>query len=173
MESLRKGIAMLLALALQAASTLPAPGDGFAEHAFAHFSRAPALAHSSETVDVALAYVPYSTAPAAYTMRLTRRRFQQSDAIFWADSRSCPAMRPVLDAMRAVALPNPRVPGIDSDGDIIMDGAGYRLTTMARFADGQDGELGYSSNVGTPLAAWVDHSLAALARCWSSRPPEG
>jgi hypothetical protein len=162
---------MLLALALQVASTPPAPRDGFAESAFAHFSRVPTLAHSSETVDVAIVYAPYSTAPPAYMMRLTRRRFQQHDAIFWADSRSCPAMRPVLDAMRALPSPRPQVPGIDPYGDIILDGVGYRLMTTARFANGQDGDLVYSSNIGTPLAAWVDGSLGALARCWSATAP--
>lgn len=162
---------MLLALALQVASVPPAPRDGFAERAFAHFSRSPALAHASETVDVAIVYAPYSTASADYTMRLTRRRFQQPDVILWADSRSCPAMRPVLDAMRAVASPHPQVPGIDPYGDIIVDGAGYRLTATARFDNGQDGDLTYRSNIGTPLAAWVDKSLAALARCWSAVEP--
>eukprot|EP01037_Dinobryon_pediforme_P023631 gene23631-25129_t len=157
---------MLLALALQVASPPPVSRDGFGERAFAQFSRSPALAHSSETVDVALAYRPYSSEPAAFTMRLTRRRFEQPDAILWADSHTCPAVRPVLDAMRAVASPQPRVPGIDPYGDILLDGTGYRLTTMARFANGQDGELTYSSNIGTPLATWVDRSLAALARCW-------
>ncbi len=164
---------MLLAFALQVADAPSAPRDTFAERAFAHFSRAPALAHSSETVDVALAYAPYSTAPAAYTMRLTRRRFRQPDAIVWADSRSCPAMRQVLDTMRALASPHPQVPGIDPYGDIILDGTGYRLTTKARFAGGCDGHLTYSSNIGTPLAAWVDRSLAALAPCWSATAASG
>lgn len=163
---------MLLAFVLQAASVAPNLRDAFAERAFAHFSRAPALAHSSETVDVALVRAPYSTAPPAYTMRLTRRRFQQPDAIFWADSRTCPALRPVLDALRAVVAPHPQVPGIDPYGDIILDGVGYRLKTMARFPNGQDGDLSYSSNVGTPLAAWIDRSLAALARCWSATAPD-
>lgn len=162
---------MLFALALSVANTEPAPRDTFAEGAFAHFSRALVLAHSSETVDVAIVHAPYSTTAPAYVMRLTRRRLQRPDELFWADSRTCPAMRPVLDTMRALESPHPQVPGIDPYGDIILDGAGYRLTVRARFANGQDGDLTYSSNVGTPLAAWVGRSLAALAPCWSATAP--
>ncbi|TPG51681.1 hypothetical protein EAH76_16855 [Sphingomonas glacialis] len=75
-------------------------------------------------------------------MRITRRRFQQPDTIGWADSRGCPAMLPVLKAMRTLAVPRPTVPGMEQRlGSIIVDGIGYRLRTQARF-DGGGGAVG-------------------------------
>lgn len=165
---------MLIALILQAAAVaaLPSPPDVFAQRAWAHFSRAPALKGTSETVDVAIIAMPPRSNVAVYAMRITRRRFQQADTTGWADSRSCPAMLPALKAMRALAVPHPTVPGMEQrPGSIMVDGIGYRLWTQARFDGGGEGRLDFDSNVGTPLAAWVDKSLDAVSRCWSAVEP--
>lgn len=165
---------MLIALILQAAAVaaLPSPPDLFAQRAWAHFSRAPALEGTSETVDVAIIAMPPRSSVAVYAMRITRRRLQQPDTIGWADSRNCPAMLPGLKAMRTLAVPHPTVPGMEQrPGISMLDGIGYRLWTQARFDGGGEGRLDFDSNIGTPLAAWVDKSLGALARCWSAVEP--
>lgn len=169
---------MLLALALQAAlsstpSAPPPAADMFGERAFAHFSREALLANLHETVDIATATDPHAASSIAYTVRLTRRQASHPATVVWADSRTCAAVRPVLAAMRAMTLPHPSVLGIDPPGAIVVDGTEYRLRTEAGYAHARHAWIDIGSNRNTPLAAWVDRSLAALARCWSSRPPEG
>jgi hypothetical protein len=174
---------MLIALALQAAS-LQEPRDVFADRAWGHFSRSPTMGGVIERVDVATATIAPSTKALAYTMRLTRRRLGQPDGMLWADSSRCPAMLPVLRAMQALPPPRPSVPGLEPNpGADMVDGVAYLLRVPAHFAGGgdkvrtrfafgsSDGQMWFSSNLGTPLADWVDHSLAALERCWSPVAP--
>ncbi|MGY2734439.1 hypothetical protein [Sphingomonas sp. UYP23] len=169
---------MLLVFALQAAVAVTPPGpppsaDPFGERAFAHFSREPLLSHVSESVDAAVTVNARSDAPIAYTLRLTRRQPSHPATIVWADSRTCPAVRSALMAMRAVTAPHPSVPGIDAPGAMVIDGTGYRLRAQAGYAHGRPAWIDLGSNRGTPLAAWVERSRGALARCWSAQPPPG
>jgi hypothetical protein len=161
-------MSVLLVLASLAAT--PAP-DSFAQRAWGRFSRYVYLRHSGETVEIATAAADPQTHVLSYTMRLTRTRFSQPDEVLWADSRTCAAMRPVLVAMQDVPMPRPSVPGLDkNDINIVLDGADYRLRVPGRFGAG-GAQLEISSNVGTPLAAWVGRSLAALEPCWSENRP--
>jgi hypothetical protein len=167
---------MLLAFALQAAVAVTPPGppleaDSFGERAFAHFSREPVASHVSGSVDAAFSTEPRPDAPIGYALRLTRREPSHPATIVWAESRTCPAVRPALMAMRAVAMPHPYVSGIDPPGAMVVDGTEYRLRAEAGYAHGRPAWIDIGTNRDTPLAAWVDHSLAALARCWSPVPP--
>lgn len=173
---------MLIALALQAALSAapaatpvgpPPSADPFGDRAFAHVSRAPVLSAIRESVDIATATEAGPTAPIGYILRLTRRQASRPDTVLWADSRACPAVRPMLVAMRAVALPHPWVPGIDAPGSMVVDGTEYRLQTEAKFAHGRPAWVDFGANVGTPLADWVERSFRTLASCWSPRPPRG
>lgn len=164
---------MLLAALPPAPAILPAPlppapaPDPFGQRAWAHFSRSPALRGTSERVDVATSGVDPKSHVLFYAMRLTRTRFSQPDTVLWADSRTCPAVRPALAALGTLAMPRPSAPGIDPPGDMVLDGVGYALAMPGRFAGGGEGQFSVSSNIGTPLAAWVDRSLKALEPCWS------
>lgn len=54
----------------------------------------------------------------------------------------------------------------------MTDGTTYRLRMPAYDAAGDRDEALTTTNVGTPLAAWVDNALARLAPYWSSTQPE-
>jgi hypothetical protein len=45
-----------------------------------------------------------------------------------------------------------------------MDGTGYSLRAPTGFANGT---LTITSNVGSPLAAWIDGAFRTLEPCWS------
>lgn len=164
---------LLLVLLLQAASpVLPQPrADGFSQRAWGHFSRSPLLGHASEIVDVTIDY-DRRTHASTYALRLTRKRFSQAGEVLWADSRTCPAVRRVLTSMQTLALPSITVPGLDRyPGNIVIDGVAYSLRAPALFVGRGGGQAVFTSNVGTPLATWVDRSLAALGPCWSALAP--
>ena len=174
---------MLIALALQAAIVPRPPRDVFADRAWGHFSRTPTMGGVIESVEVATSTSALRTKRLAYRMRLTRRQISRPAEILWADSRMCPAMLPVLRALQTLPPPRPSVPGIEPmPGADIVDGVGYQLRVPAHFAGGgkvrsrlalgsSDGQMWFYSNLGTPLADWVDKSLAALQRCWSPVEP--
>jgi hypothetical protein len=149
---------MLLILA-NAAAHVPLPMQ------WAQFSRSGALSHISEIVDVATGSRTKSTA-FPYRLRFTKYSFKGAYEIKWADSSTCPAVRSVIDSMRNIKMPSPAPYGI-TDGDIIVtaDGAEYKLTAPSSDVSG---ELTIRSNVGSPLAAWIDNSFKQLASCWTT-----
>ncbi|WP_068080549.1 hypothetical protein [Novosphingobium rosa] len=139
---------------------------------WAQFSRAGALNRVRETVDIATGESPQG-APFAYRLRFTRQapanhgRGRQT-RVQWADSASCPAIRPVMAAMGGITMPRPAPYGVPGqEMTIVMDGAIYTLSVPSSDAGG---EIRISSNVGSSLADWVDRSLEALAPCWKAQP---
>lgn len=83
-----------------------------------------------------------------------------------ANTRTCPAVLPILQRMEALAMPTPNVPGYGPDlNTLTLDGVSYRLETLATYSD-RGGKVELSSNVDTPLAAWSDAMLGALEGCW-------
>ena len=145
-------------LALLAAS--PAPF-----HGWGRFSRDPALAHTSETVEVATD--GKDGGMLQYRLRLTRARPSREPEVLWADSRTCEAVRPILASLTELPLPRFAPPLADGDLVLTMDGIGYSLHMPVSGYDAVD----LASNTGTPLAAWVDGALAKLAPCWSAVEP--
>jgi hypothetical protein len=151
-----------LLLALQVA---PAPPE--LPRQWAQFSRAGALSHVRETVDIATG--PRSEARAfRYTLRFTRQRGDAAPVTSWTDSATCPAVRAVIADMPNIKMPQPAPYGL-SDGplSVTMDGTRYALSAPS--SDNM-GRVSISSNVGSPLAAWVDTAFEKLKPCWQTKP---
>jgi hypothetical protein len=84
----------------------------------------------------------------------------------YTDTSACPAVLPILQAVESLELPRPNLHGFGDELEVItMDGAEYTLTTSAPYG-GNDSDLTVRSNVGTPLARWIDAALTALEPCW-------
>ena len=130
------------------------------------FSRSPALRRAYE--EVGICNDPTSTPTERHYW--FRRTTTNPERISYASTRTCPAARAQLGALEALTLPAPDVPGLGNDLQVItLDGAGYRLRAMGLY--GQHGaDITVGSNIGTPLARWIDGTLAALAPCWWERP---
>lgn len=152
----------LLALASVSADQL---GDGFA-----HFSRHPALVRDHAHVAVGVLERDRQSGQTIYwACRTTETR--EGKSVTWTDSRACPALRGVLLDMRQLPRPVIAVPGMeDAPLPLTLDGVDYRLSTTAHYASGGV-ELSFNSNVGSPLAAWVEASLRSLDRCWTATVP--
>jgi hypothetical protein len=85
----------------------------------------------------------------------------------WTNTDACPAALPVLKRLERLKMPQPDVPGFGRDANIIiMDGASYRLSGIARHADGQPGDYSIESNRHSPLARWADKLFQVLEKCW-------
>lgn len=127
------------------------------------FERAGALSHVSETVAVATDGTSGASV-LEYKVRYTRTTLQGSETL-WTNSRTCPAVREVLEGMRDLRMPRPAPYGIAAgSGEIVVDGIGYSLHAPSDFTNGQ---LTITSNIDSPLATWVDGAFAALKPCWS------
>lgn len=149
---------MILAFLIEAAQLDPAP----LPYAWASFRRAGALSHVSESVEIATDGADRDHFE--YKLRLVRRTIRTQE-ILWASSRTCPAVRPILRQMREIPMPRPAPFGLEDEApEIILDGAFYELKAPSTFSNGQ---MTISSNVGSPLAKWVDGAFASLASCWS------
>lgn len=146
-------------------ATAPAP-DAFAARAWGSFERSPALRSDRERVEIA---VDGRTGDQLeYKLRLTPRFTLAPDEHLWTNSRTCPAVRVVLERLRALQPPAIVPPGFaPSPTQIIVDGFGYRLTAPLADPSGMS-RITWTSNIGTPLAAWVEDSLARLKPCWSA-----
>lgn len=152
----------MLPPAVEAAA--PAP-DAFARRAWGKFSRESVRAHTSETVELALDGKMGNQRE--YKLRLTLHSFNAPDERSWTNSRTCPAVRIVLERLHALKPPAIVPPGFDPQStEILVDGTAYDLMVPTADAVGQS-RITWSSNIGTPLAAWVDDSLALLKPCWS------
>ena len=155
---------MLVGLMIAAAA--PAAQDF---HAWARFSRQPARARRSETVEIATAGVDAASGRLRFTMRLTQTRLDEPPFVATTDSTRCPSVAETVRAMRTLAVPRIAPPG-DDVGDVVVvaDGTTYSFEGPA---SGSNARLSFSTNVGTPLAAWIDARLTALASCWTPEKP--
>ena len=137
------------------------------------FSRSPAFDHRVTTVEVGS--LQTSGDRWDYWFRRTVRLGKHS-ATWWTDTRRCPAARWVVDEAIKVSPPKMLVPGVKDRSYespmITADGVGYSVESMGHY-DGRTSDLSFSSNVGTPLAEWVDESLRKLEPCWSKERPSG
>ena len=93
----------------------------------------------------------------------------------WTDTARCPAARDAVVASTQIAAPRVHVPGIPvrPDGSFVMslDGIEYSMRAQAHYDSYSGSELYFTSNVDTPLANWVEGSLAILEECWSADAP--
>ena len=105
--------------------------------------------------------------PTYFFTREVEDREEHLRARAWTSTEVCPAALPVLRRLERLAMPHPDVPGYRRGANvIIMDGARYRLNGIARHADGQPGDYSIESNVGSPLAQWIDKLFSVLEKCW-------
>lgn len=149
---------MLAILALLAATADQAP----LPMQWAQFSRSPALRGVSETVDVATGNRVSNEFP--YRLRLTIYPKQGEPTVKWTNSAACPAARVVVASMTSIKMPSPAPYGVPGGSQsITVDGTQYSLTAPS--SDNM-GKITISSNVDSPLAAWIDASLKQLAPCW-------
>ncbi len=132
---------------------------------WAQFSRSGSLNHVSEIIDIATGDRG-KDAEFRYILRRTKNSLKAEPEVAWADSATCPAVRSVIASMRKIQVPSPAPYGLENQSAAItLDGTGYSLTAPS--SDNM-GRLTISSNIGTPLAAWVDTSLKQLETCWKT-----
>jgi hypothetical protein len=153
---------LLLFLTASAASTSTPPDCGLIS-----FSRQPALARTSEEVCIAR----YNDGQGVnYRLRQVSTDRLRRVTVAWATTKACPAVLPYLEAMEQLPMPVPDLPWFGNEPqEMTLDGAGYRLSTRALYS-GKMSEVVVQSNVDTPLARWIDQTLAALAPCWRGMP---
>ena len=158
---------MLLAFAAAQAAIPTELGPAWAE-----FSRQPALERIKETVEIGTLGRERSTGKLRYWLRYTRTG-NGVEQVRWADSATCTAVRQVLEDMREIETPQLNPPGVVPNQriSITVDGVGYLLRAPATFGD-RTGNLTMSSNIGTPLADWVEASVKRLENCWTEVQPK-
>ncbi|WP_271079373.1 hypothetical protein [Aurantiacibacter sp. MUD61] len=107
--------------------------------------------------------------------RVSIAQDDRTSTIQWTDTQRCPAARDAVVASTQIAPPRVLVPGIPvrPDGSVILslDGVQYSLRTSAHYDSYGGNELYFTSNIDTPLANWVEGSLAILEECWSDDAP--
>lgn len=92
----------------------------------------------------------------------------------WADSRTCSGLVDSVAAMEGLELPNLSVPVFGSQDIplLTLDGVGYELRSrMSLWGDHAGYDTLISSNVGTPLADWVENFRSTAEPCWTSDQP--
>lgn len=129
------------------------------------FDRSPSFFHEPVTVSVA-------------TLRVGDRFYyefkravgrENGDQISWTDTKRCPQATEVLIAATHLERPAVSVPFLlGNDLVLTSDGTEYHLKADAQYGEHGLGDIEFSSNVGTPLANWIDDSLKALESCWKS-----
>ncbi len=63
--------------------------------------------------------------------------------------------------------------GLMSDAiTIVGGGVSYEVQASSNYPAKGIGDIRFNSNVGTPLARWVDESLRTLEPCWRKKRPE-
>lgn len=89
----------------------------------------------------------------------------------YTSTSACPAALRPLRQFARLRMPRPHLPAFGrEEGITVMDGAQYVLRGHAMHANGEIRDFEIESNVGTPLAQWVDSMVAALQRCWTPAP---
>lgn len=95
--------------------------------------------------------------------------------ISWADQETCPALEPALASLGGVLALRFTGEGPGDRLTLTMDGVLYHFWAGEPFYP--HGLLDYrytfeaESNIGSPLAKWIDTTMTALERCWTSTPP--
>ncbi len=154
----------ILIAALLAASPIPSQlGPSWAE-----FSRAPAARLTRIKVEVGTLGLDRDRQQLDFWLRRTvTSGVQEREEATWADTRNCPAARPLLASMRDIPVPRFAPVGSSEGPPITLDGVSYKLRTYS-----DHGMLTAETNVGTPVAAWIEGALSALETCWTNGVPE-
>ncbi|GGD59702.1 hypothetical protein GRI62_00585 [Erythrobacter arachoides] len=148
---------------------------------FMTFSRSPTQVGEPEVVDVGILRgegrlqfwfrrtVPRPTADGAAD------GIAEAANVTWTDTRRCPGARDAVVAATQIEPPGIHVPGIPvrPDGSVILslDGVRYAIRASSHYDSYVGSDIVFESNVGTPLANWVEGSLGVLANCWADEEP--
>ena len=152
----------MIATLLAAAPILSELGPSWAE-----FSRNPALRLTKTRVEVGtLGYDDARRHLDFWLRRTVTSGPEQQEATTWADTRTCPSSRALLASMRDIPVPKFAPIGSSDGPPMTLDGIGYALRTYS-----DEGTLKAETNVGTPLATWIEGALGSLEGCWSSQTP--
>lgn len=136
--------------------------------AWAEFSRAPAARLTKTNVEVGTLGYDRQRARLDFWLRRTvTRGINQEEQIVWTDTRTCARARPLLASIRDIPVPKFAPIGSSKGPPVILDGIGYSLKTYS-----DDGMLTEGTNIGTPLAEWIEAALKTLEPCWGTRVPE-
>jgi len=148
---------MIVAILLQAASLPALPADAWV--------RVSASVGSHRATIIDFITDPVDTRDGEHTLRLITRTGDGSSISSWATSRTCRGVREAVEALGSI--PFPAVPSPRDGTEIIVDGVTYSVLFSARYGTQDSGLLELRSNVGTPLAAWVNKMIATTKPCWS------
>lgn len=149
---------MIAALLLQVESVEPLPRD-----VWASVSAHAALSRKSRVVE----YIRDADdeRDEQYTLRLTIQQSDEPPIVMWASSRTCNGVREAVSRLQTVPFPHVEMPR--DDLIITTDGVGYVVQFNATYGSDIEGPMTLHSNIGTPLANWVEGTFAVLRACWS------
>lgn len=166
---------MALFLLAQAASTAisqPTPATDVPSGKWATVRIEPALGETRTEIAIGTSRYDRDRKQLDYWMRREERDRQGGSLnVSWADSRSCPAMRPVIEAMRNMGTMQFAPPGGADDIIVTMDGTMYTLEAPGRYENAYAGTLRIKANVRTPLAVWAERLRSDIAGCWAATAP--
>lgn len=135
--------------------------------AWAQFSRAPAGRLIRTEVEIGtLGYDSTRKRPDFWLRRTVVRGVEHKEEVTWADTRTCAAARPLVASMRQIPVPKFAPIGSSDGPPVIIDGIAYSLRTYS-----DEGTLTAETNLGTPLATWVEGALKVLDSCWAKATP--
>ena len=129
---------------------------------WARFSAHHAL--SRLNIDVEIGFVHGTGDEPVYWIRRRIQRPRQKPQTSRVDTQSCPQMLTALKSLHDLPMPRANLLFLDPTY-LIADGTGYSLTIPAAYPSSPPGELTLNSNVGTPLADWIEDALATLDSC--------
>jgi hypothetical protein len=151
-ESMATGLGLALML-LQPSMAAPE---------FATFSKSASLIYITETARISLIQPTTAAGRRSYGIRYTwQRQFPATTKTKWIDSAECPVIDEVIASMNGLEMPHPTPYGVGIPPPIVVDGTTYSLTPSSY----SNGQLTISSNIGSPLAAWIDDAFAKIASC--------
>lgn len=152
-------LSMMLAAALSPDLVVPSAD-------IARFERSASLIYITDTVTISTDKPDPTTNTMTYKAHYTwLAQVQDLRREAWIDSRTCPQLADVVTSMKAIEMPKPAPDMVSRP--MTLDGVYYALETVTDFSNGT---VKVVSNVGSPLATWVDNALAKLAPCLPKMP---
>jgi hypothetical protein len=151
-------------LALIAAASIAVGGESGWATFSAYYNRA------WKAVEVSIGTADPSEKPVVYSFKRTTKTLGENARIDQVDTRTCPRLLTALRDLRALPAPQPSPPFLDSDEiTVTADGVSYSLTVPAAYGDNSPDDMTLKSNTGTPLASWIEQTLASFEECAARR----
>jgi hypothetical protein len=109
------------------------------------------------------------------TARRVRARGAEPATIDWTTAKACAALPSAIAELEDLPPPRIDAPGLAREprgGGVISDGASYFLwSSLASYSGGALAELEVRTVDGTPVADWIDRTLAKVEACWAPAAP--